>query len=49
MQNTGIVVMPDKNNKGNHATITNLQAGIVSVHTNKDMTLQGQQNDIKRE
>lgn len=46
MQNTGIVVMPDKNNKGNHATITNLQgplSGIVSVHTNKDMTLQGQQ------
>ncbi|OSO96934.1 ABC transporter permease [Staphylococcus haemolyticus] len=43
MQNTGIVVMPDKNNKG---TITNLQgplSGIVSVHTNKDMTLQGQQ------
>ena len=44
MQNTGIVVMPDKNNKGNHATITYKDAlSGISVHTNKDMTLQGQQ------
>ncbi|MBF2757982.1 FtsX-like permease family protein [Staphylococcus sp. GDY8P57P] len=46
IQNAGVIVMSDAQIKGNHATITNTQgplSGMVSVHTDNDMTLQGQQ------
>lgn len=42
-------IIPDKNIKGNHATITNLQGpiqGMVDIHTDKDITLIG--NKTKR-
>ncbi|WEN69360.1 ABC transporter permease [Staphylococcus sp. NRL 16/872] len=44
MQNANVAVMADKNIKGNHATITNLQGplqGMVDIHTDKDITLKG--------
>lgn len=46
MQSAGMTIMADKNVTGNHATLANLQgplSGIVDIHLNKDITLQGSQ------